>query len=221
MTDPPLPSEDLTSVVLVGSFNPRIFQPSWFVRHELLPPLDEEESQVDLINNDFCAFQTSMYRIEVASTRFAAHGIAPPVVEALRDLVQGTFRILRHTPITKIGINTSVHFQLPTDKAYDRFGHILLPKERLWNPILSEPKTLNVSVKGDRPDGYPGHLLVKVEPSIRMERALYIETNDEFRDDSAQDAHWITDILVEQWGAARARISEIRNHLLGQALENE
>jgi hypothetical protein len=222
MTESHLPSEDRTTIVLVGSFNPRIFQPSWFVRQQLLPPLDEEEAQVDLINNDFCAFQTSLYRIEVLSERFAAHSLAAPVVDLLRDLVQGTFEILKHNPVLKVGINTSGHFQLNSFDQYNSFGHHLAPKHDLWKPILDNPKTLSVLIQGRRVEGlYPGHINVKVEPSTRIANGVFIETNDEFQNDAATDASWLSTLLVEEWPNSLDRVRDIRRHLIQRATELE
>ena len=219
MSEPHLASDDRTSIVLVGSFNPRIFQPSWFVRQQLLPPLDEEEAQVELINNDLCAFQTSIFRIEALSERFAAHSIAAPVPDLLRDLVQGTFEILKHNPVVKIGINTSGHFQLDSFDQYNSFGHHLAPKTSLWKPILNEPKTLSLLVQGRRADEstYPGFLNVKVEPSTRIANGILVETNDEFQNENATDASWVSKVLVDEWSDSLNRVAAIREHLLEQA----
>src|SRR5688572_6290341 len=107
MTQIPLAEYDQSSIVMLGSFNSRIFHPAWFVRHALLPPEAESESKIDLISNDLAMFQTDWCRVEVMNERFAVHSLATPAVESLRDLAQATFEILRHTPISKVGLNST------------------------------------------------------------------------------------------------------------------
>jgi hypothetical protein len=43
---PPKIHTQITSVVLGGSFNPRIFEPLWFSRNELVPEQEANEAEV-------------------------------------------------------------------------------------------------------------------------------------------------------------------------------
>lgn len=217
MADLPPPEHDGTSVVLLGSFNPKIFQPAWFAAQKLLPPEEGTEANVQVIGNDVCLFETDWFRLEVLSERWSLQSQSTPAVGAIRDLALGTFRILRHTPITRIGLNTFGHFALGSPEQFDAFGHALAPKEQMWEPILESPGTLSLTVHGERPDDYKGHIRVKVEPSSSVTNGIFIETNEEFRQTDATSADWTTEILHREWEAYRHRANQIRAHLLQQA----
>lgn len=221
MTELPLPEHDVTSIVLVGAFNPRIFHPSWFVRHSLLPAEIEAEGNVELVNNDFCAFETDWFRLEVLSDRFVLQSRAAPVAEALRDLVLGTFDILSHTPISKVGFNTHAHLPLPNEEAWHRLGHRLAPKAEFWSPILREPGTLTLTIQGERPDHYDGHVRVKTEPSLRVTNGLFLETNDEYQMLAAGSTKWVAELLRVEWEPSRKRVVDIRKHIFTLALQGK
>jgi hypothetical protein len=181
MPDLPPPEHDGTSIVFLGAFNPKIFQPAWFAAQNLLPTEEGSEANVQVVANDVCIFETDWFRLEVLSERWALQSRATPAVGALRDLALGTFRILRHTPITRMGLNTTGHFSLLNAEQYDRLGHRLAPKGEFWEPILKQPGMLGLTIHSQRPDNYEGHIRVKVEPSTRVEKGIFIETNEEFR----------------------------------------
>lgn len=221
MSELPAPERDTTSIVLVGSFNPRIFQPAWFVAQGLLPPGEGADADVQVIANDICIFQTDWCRIEVLNNRFSLTSISTPVEEVLRDLVIGTFRILEHAPVTRMGINASAHFQLTNVEVWHQFGHLLAPKESIWEPILDRPGTLTLTVEGRRPDDHDGHVRVKVEPSTLIPNGIFIESNDEFRSLESISAKWVAEILESEWEPVRSRAMSIRYGLIAKALEGE
>lgn len=221
MPELPLPDLDGTSLVLVGAFNPRIFQPAWFVRNELLPEGVESTANVEIINNDLCAFETDWFRLEVLSDRLVLRSLATPAMESLRDLLFGTFRVLRHTPVHRVGLNTHAHYRLPSEETWHQFGHRLAPKEELWSPVLNSPGTLTLVIQGTRPDDYDGHVRVKVEPSAQVTYGIFIETNDEYRRLDADSATWVEDVLTKQWDASRSRAEQIRSHIVASAFSGE
>ncbi len=219
MPELPPPEYAGTSIVLIGSFNPRIFQPSWFVAQNLLPAEEGTEASINLINNDYCSFETDWFRIEVLAERWALHSLATPALESLRDLAVGTFRVLEHTPILKMGLNTYAHFGLESENAWHRFGHMLAPKNELWEPLLVSPGTLTLTVEGRRPDDHKGHIRVKVEPSKRVDSGIFIEVNDEYQSLDAVSANWATAIIADDWENVGRRAASIREHLLTKAWE--
>ena len=222
MTQIPLAEHDQSSIVMLGSFNPRIFQPAWLVRHALLPPEAESESRIHLINNDISVFETDWCRLEVMNERFALQSLATPAVESLRDLAQGIFEILQYTPITMVGLNSSAHFSLGTADVWHAFGEALAPKSKIWDPILKNPGTLALTIQGERPDAYKGHVNVKIEPSARVRFGLFIETNEEYHvPDERGDASWVSDLLAKQWDPTQERLRTIRAQILSEALRFE
>ena len=47
---------EAASVVLVGQFNPAIFQPAWFIAEELLPTDLERDVALDVVSPQFTSF---------------------------------------------------------------------------------------------------------------------------------------------------------------------
>jgi hypothetical protein len=219
MEDLPLPEFDITTIVLLGSFNPRIFHPAWFVRQGLLPPSYETESNIEVLSNDISIVDTGWCRLEVLNERFAAQSTETPVLESMRDLVQGTFEILRHTPITKMGINSSAHFQLRDEESWHTFGNTIAPKSGIWNAILEKPGTLSLTINGKRPDDLKGHVNIKVEPSAQLTFGIFIETNEEFQKQQIDTDLWVSEILGNHWEASQERVRKIREHLVRLAVE--
>ncbi len=48
---------DTVSIVLVGSFNPAIFQPMWFAANELIGRADAENAEVAVVHPDITQFR--------------------------------------------------------------------------------------------------------------------------------------------------------------------
>jgi hypothetical protein len=102
MTQPAIALEGV-SIVLLGSFNPQIFQPAWFAAEELLRKEEAEAAEVAIIHRDIVSFSTSWMQLQVQLDRFMVSTADSAFYEPLRDLVLGTFQLLRHTPVQKMG----------------------------------------------------------------------------------------------------------------------
>jgi hypothetical protein len=219
MSELPLAEAEGTGLVLVGSFNPRIFQPSWFVRQGLLPESVEESANVEIVTNEVCAFSAEWFRLDVLSDRLALTGLAARSPESLRDLLLGALTILKHTPVTHLGVNSFSHYRLATEGAWHHFGHMLAPKDELWTPVLSEPGTRSLTIEGRRTDNFDGHIRAKIEPSAQVDHGVFLEINDEYRHVSADSSDWVIDVLGTQWEESRARATAIRDHVVGIAIK--
>jgi hypothetical protein len=132
-----LPEIDAASVVLVGSFNPSIFQPQWFARQGLLPPAEADAAEIKVLVPQICHFETERFIVQVTNTNFLAASKANTSSPPLRDLVIGAFFILEHTPATAIGLNREMHFQMESEERWHRLGDRLVPKEG-WRGVLGD-----------------------------------------------------------------------------------
>ena len=217
----PLPEIDGLSIVLLGAFNPRLFTPSWFARHGLLPESVEAKADVPLINNDYSSFSTDWCSVEVLPDRFHISSTTAPAPEQLRDLVVGTFDVLHHVPIHRVGLNSVAHYMMPSQDVWNSFGHRLAPKETFWDPVLDEAGTLNVTVLGQRKDQHEGATRVTVEPSSQVAPGIFISTNDDFgQKDPPDTARWAVELISTEWEPSRARTARIREHLISRAIES-
>ncbi len=169
-----------TAIVLRGAFNPAIFQPAWFAVEKLLPGEEAESAKVEIVTSQITSFTTAWLTIQVTNDRFMAHTQLANMELPLRDLVLATFRLLRHTPISVMGLNRDAHYEMGSAEAWHRIGNLLAPKER-WEGLLNQPGTRSLTIEGTRPDKYEGYIRVKLEPSNVIPLGLFIEINDHFQ----------------------------------------
>lgn len=102
-----------------------------------------------------------------------------------------------------LGINRNFIFDLQSEEKWHSFGHRLISKKD-WDPILTIPGMLNVTVHGKRTDGKEGYIQVQTNPisTNEVKYGLFIEVNDhyalaeEVNPTVASDA---IEILTENW----------------------
>src|SRR5712692_636067 len=112
---------------LIGSFNPKIFQPEWFARRGLLPVAEAEAADVKLISPPVSHFETERFVLQITAERFIAFSKPNTNAVPLRDLVQGAFFILEHTPVTAMGLNFQMHFAMESVENWHQIGDRLAP----------------------------------------------------------------------------------------------
>jgi len=88
------------SIVLLGTFNPKIFQPEWLVRQQLLSEPEAETADIKVISPQISHLETEKYVLQVTNEKFVAASKPNASSAPLRDLVHGAFFILEHTPVT-------------------------------------------------------------------------------------------------------------------------
>jgi len=145
------------SIVFLGSFNPKIFQPAWLANQQLIREEEAESATIEIIHQRIVVLSTDWFKLHVTSERFQLSTRHVHYYEPLRDLALGIFRILRHTPIEMMGLNRDLHFQMPSEKSWHKVGHRLAPKEP-WNEVLKNPGMRSLTNKGDRPDKFHGFM---------------------------------------------------------------
>ena len=195
------------SIVLVGSFNPAIFHPAWFAREKLIQREEAERADLRIVSPEVSVFSIGWLGLEVTLDRFAASTTQIQHIEPLRDLVLGTFGLLRHTPVKQIGINRLAHYRSPSEEEWHKLGHHLAPKEP-WVGLLEKPGMRQVSMLGQRPDQYRGRITVTVEPSLKMKPAfgVYFVVNDHYENDAEEkgrECERMMEILRTAWQTSR------------------
>ena len=210
------PEIEGVGIVLVGSFNPKIFQPAWFAAENLIRKEEAQEANIQIIHPQVASFSLDWLHLQVTDEQFTATTTQSSFYEPLRDLVFGTFRLLRHTPIRMMGLNRDFHFRMPSEEAWHAFGHRLTPKE-LWASVLKEPGMRSLTMEGLRPDDLLGYIRVRVEPSIRISPGVFINVNDHYavkEVETSRGCDEIIDILAREWKRSLDRSAEIVSSLL-------
>lgn len=126
------PDFEESSIVLLGNFNPTIFQPTWFAHQNLIPFDEAKAANVNIIHAQLCQFETESLQIQVTPDRFMAMTKASVPWLPLRDVVLGAFAVLEHTPVTAMGMNRHMHFAVASLEEWHKIGDALAPKDA-WN----------------------------------------------------------------------------------------
>jgi hypothetical protein len=221
-----IPQQSSSSIVLVGSLNPKIFQPEWFARQGLLANEQAESAQIRVIVPEIAQFETEQFNLQVTLDRFIVTSTPNTDPVLLRDLVQGAFFILEHTPITAMGLNRHMHFPLESEDTWHQVGDKLAPKDP-WSAALETGTGLRslyittargLSTGGWREKDYPGACYtVRVEPSTQVKFGVYFETNEHYPAPKDEPLSTLMKILGERWEESQSYASRIAKHVLDWA----
>lgn len=205
-----------TSIVLVGAFNPTIFQPAWFVARDLLRKDEGEAATVEVVHPEVVSFKLEWAHLVVTRERFSLTTNQVRGIELVRDLTVGTFKLLAHTPANMMGINRDFHFSATVERV-NEIGHRLAPKEP-WRDVLDKPLLRSMAMQGERPDGLEGLVYVRVEPSQLIKPGVFIGVNDHFQTGAElkveQGCGRLIEILEAQWNASVSRADKIAQTLI-------
>jgi hypothetical protein len=211
------PEFEGASIVMVGSFNPAIFQPRWLGAQQLIRPEEAENAKITIVQAEVADFSTEWFQLQVLQSRFQLASADPRQYGPLRDLAAAMFAILPHTPVTALGLNRNFHFRMPSREAWHGIGHLLAPKEP-WNDIMDSSGLRVMLMEGKRKEAKGGTLHVKIEPSVKIEYGVFVEVNEEFKAPSESDAigaQWVPERLAEQWDAIMKFSEGAAEHLIG------
>ena len=212
------PEIEGVTIVLVGSFNPAIFHPAWFAHEKLIQQEEAEKADLQVVSPEASVFSIGWLELEVTSERFAVSTSQIQYLDPLRDLVLGTFNVLRHTPIQAMGINRLAHYRSASEATWHKLGHILAPKEP-WAGLLQDPGMRRVTMEGKRPDQYQGRITATVEPSLKMKPGfgVFFNVNDHYDNDAQGKSHEclrMMDILIKSWQNSLVRSAQIMEKLI-------
>lgn len=207
------------SIVLLGKFNPTIFQPFWFVGQGLIGEHEGKEAELRIVHPDVVNFRLSWCNLEVTRERFVVTTTQEQAIDLIRDLAISTFTLLSHTPINKLGINTEMHFDLKKEKCWHEFGHRLAPKIPYWNKTMKKPGMIIVAIEGLRPDHYKGSINVECRPSKKVQYGVSIRVNDHYENQSEETlgTEEMVNILTSDWENAQERAFNIIGGVLSTA----
>jgi hypothetical protein len=213
-----------SQIVLLGSFNPSIFHPSWFARQSLMTDAETDVSgasggaKIQVIHPQVCSFETESFVLSVTTDRFSV-GTKPSMPWVpLRDLVLGTFSLLEHTPVTAMGLNRQMHYRMSSEEAWHRLGDRLAPKDG-WNGILGgRPGLLTLEILASRPDAPDVRVRTKLQPSTKITpHGVYLETNEHYPAPESEPLRALLGLLQERWEESQNYAERIANHIFDWA----
>ena len=212
------PSRDSLSLVLIGSFQPQTFQPAWFALEGLVGRSDADQAKITVIHREVASFSMGPFHLTVVEDRFQAQVHESQHFDALRDLVVGTFRLLRATPVRMLGINREFHFKAPTGFSWEDLQEKVAPKAP-WTGVLPSARPASLTVRSGRSDGRSGLINVRIEPSPAEKGGTYINFNDHFDEAnfSKVGAEAVLALLESQFAVSVERAMTISVTLLESA----
>ena len=228
------PKFDNASIVLLGSFNPMIFQPAWFARYEMIGSKEAEEAaNLFQFKDQVVTFKVDMFELSVQLDRFMVNSLDNHP-EHIKDLVISCFvEYLPHTPIRAMGINRNVHFDTGDFEIRDRVGSRLAPKDAWgeWGKEIEEAHTAPINKRGGMTsitmfqhklqlDRFSGSVQAKVEPSnkIKNNTGIFVGVNNHFESSATeqpiQDASLVAEVLETNWNTSMVRAEMIVDQIM-------
>jgi hypothetical protein len=186
-----------------GSFNPAILHPDWLLRHDLIDHADRDAA----IHNDDFVVTADVARVVLKEffIQVEHHQLAVVSVEAtrthllIRDIAVALFRLLPHTPISRIAIDWNEHARR-ANTDWKRLSSMLTTPGAGWELPLEQPVLESVEFASDHTSG-KGQRSVTVERSLRDGFDVFVGVRDRFdfsdaRGDGVSDA---LAVLDDRW----------------------
>jgi len=202
-----------TSIVLLGTFAPLHAQPAELLWKGLLNERDLAELRYDTAMQDLVIATLPWVRIIIERERLIdAATPQNPAAEPVRDFVIGLAELMPVRRVTAVGINRDQHFATPSEEVWHNIGNLLAPKDVLWDKLLKSPGMQLLSMRGERPDGERGFIVVKIEPSMVVPHGIYVHVNDHYEataEARESSPSKILDVLTERWSESMLRADQI------------
>lgn len=201
------------SIVLLGTFEPLRAQPADLLGKGLLKESDLTELRYETAIRELVVARLPWMQIIIEHQRlFAAATLQSPAGEPVRDFVVGLAELMPVRHVTAVGLNRDQHFATPSQEVWHKIGHLLAPKDVLWEKLLKSPGLQSLSIRGERPDGEGGFIDVKVEPSKVLPHGIYVHVNDHFQptvEALESNPDKILDVLTDRWSESMLRADQI------------
>jgi len=172
------PDRQTMSIVVLGDFNPSIFQPQWFAVNDLMPREEADAADVNYIGKEFASFTIGSIYVQVDDSRLGLNAVESSRSPLLRDLAVGTLSTLDHTPLRAIGLNLDSQFTMDSEEAWNGVGDMLVPKEK-WLRFLDHPGMRQVVVEGLRSDCSADRNHIRVQPT--SVRGVMVSINQHYQ----------------------------------------
>jgi len=218
------PDRESFAIVVLGDFNPSIFQPLWFSLNGLVPDEEAKTADISVIHKQFASFSIGKILVQVDDSRLGLTTIESSQGPILRDLAIGTLSILEHTPLKAIGLNRDMVIALDTEEAWHAVGDRLVPKSD-WMQIFDRPGMRHVVVEGKRPNCSADQLHIRIQPSANREVLIAVNQHYQLETDQrkeVRDRHKeAIRVLQSDWTSFVAYSRDAAYKLLHLAPSNE
>lgn len=178
------------AIVILGSFNPTIIQPSFLRRFKILPEQEIRASEVEhdegqgrkaqmgielprlLISGaqTILIFQSLVF--DVTRDKFQVMLRAGSDYAVATDSIRRLFNVLEHTPVTAIGFNCHAHWSTPDGR--DRLNKLFTGDTDKFKKVFGGKVTVGGRVRFEYLNS---KVLLETEPSFRIEEGVFFNFN--------------------------------------------
>lgn len=225
------PEKKQYSIVLVGDFNPVMFQPEWFSRNLIISPeeVDFAKSQTAtaplIVTPQLTAFKTSQFSIKIEQKRFQVICEKEPFI-LIKDFVVKTFEKLGGYTLNAYGFNYSAHYAVDTLETYQRIGDNLAPKQ-YWSSLLgdeiegTERKSGLTAIQMQKnKEDKKGQISLILQPSILLKPGVFMSCNDHSNIDMENsNAEQVIEQINRAFDESVEFMSKIQIDLLTEAIK--
>ena len=227
------PERKQYSIVLIGAFNPLMFQPEWFGRNDVIPPeeiaLARDQNNVVkmIITPQLTQFRISQLSITVEQNRFQVIAEKEPLL-TIKDFIIKTFEKLGGMSISAYGFNYSAHYQFNNESDIHAFADKLTPK-KYWSSLLGK------DIEGDDRKGglsllqmhkvkedNKGQISIALQRSIYVTHGIFFNCNDHTNinpDDST--AEIVMEKIEKDFDISFINMAKIQEDLIVEATKDE
>jgi hypothetical protein len=207
------------SVVVLGSFNPAIISPGWLLAESLLSREDAESAELGVTHPDIADFRVGGIKYHAQRNRLQLVTDDARRLPSMRDQAVALLSILRHTPVTQVGLNYDAHFRMPDEVTWHSLGDKLAPKQH-WT-MVQEPKLQTIVMRATREDSRKGYLAITIETSVLVQPygiRFFVNDHIELADPEATvPATHVVDLLEDGWSRSFDRSQQLGGSLVGGA----
>lgn len=219
-------SSDYVSAVLIGSFNPSIFHPSWLALHELISPEALEAAELQVSHPDISRFDANYMSFDIQKGRVLVQCEADKD-GLVFDVVRSMFgNLLPHSPVWRVGINRTLDILCGTEKKRDALGKKMAPQEA-WGEWGKEVAAGDGQLHGGmqrlimrqvpRHDGRRGHFQVDLQPLNSSPDAIRLDFNSDLIVGDSKEVKGAEEAMLlidECWAADLEKARVISDELI-------
>lgn len=217
---------DHVSAVLIGSFNPSIFHPSWLALHELISTEASEAADLQVSHPDLSRFDANFMSFDIQKSRVLIR-CESDKDGLVFDMVMSIFgNLLPHSPVWRIGINRTMDILCGTEEKRDALGRRMAPQDAWgnWGKDIASAKGTNhggmqrlIMRQIPRHDGKEGHFQADLQPLSSSPDAIRLDFNSDLiagTPELVEGAQLATQLIEECWQADLKKAKDISDEIV-------
>ena len=190
-------------MVAIGSFNPRLLSPQWFYSQKLISEkeFDQSSKNINILARTVVSFPIGDTQFEASLDRLQLSGTLLAESQ-IKDLTLSIFSLLEHTPVSGLGVNRAIHFDVGTEANQAEMLNRLY-QSTYFNGLMGSSGLASIAVVDWMPGTDPKaeRRMITIQPSVRVPFGIYVEVNHHFGtgDEKPLDLATVVSRLAESW----------------------